>query len=409
MSRTHLFFFTIVLTLLFGGNVAAQWVKIPDPPSVPVRLFGAESIVLTNNLSRSTDNGLTWMAPDSGSPNNSYFSAFCSENLTIYTAIGGPNEGVNFVFKSTDAGQQWMDITHNIGQMPTLSLACNGTTVFAGLYLFGLYRSTNGGETWTALGGPGFLSNCQSVAVKNNVVLAGFQWSGLRRSTNGGSAWSKITNGFRDSASTYRLHFIGSVAIAETDSGMLRSTDDGVSWLPVVYQSKRIYTVNSAVRDSTIFIITTSGQILQSRNGGTTWDALDGGLHGQIGSILAVTDSFLFAKTNSGIWRRSMPTLVTEVNDGRDRITPKQFSLHQNFPNPFNPMTTFAFELPKSSFVSLRIIDVLGKEVATLVSQELFAGKHEVQWDATGNSSGIYFYRLQAGTFSETKKLIVLR
>jgi len=83
--------------------------------------------------------------------------------------------------------------------------------------------------------------------------------------------------------------------------------------------------------------------------------------------------------------------------------------LEQNYPNPFNPSTTIQFTLPSRSFVSLKVFAVIGREVATIVSEELSAGSYSRTWNAANMSSGIYFYRLQAGTFTETKKLILLR
>ena len=88
---------------------------------------------------------------------------------------------------------------------------------------------------------------------------------------------------------------------------------------------------------------------------------------------------------------------------------PVEFSLKQNFPNPFNPSTTISFSLPSKSHVSLKIYDVMGRDVATLASEELTAGTHTRQWIADGVPSGVYFYCLQAGSFIETKKILHLR
>ena len=88
---------------------------------------------------------------------------------------------------------------------------------------------------------------------------------------------------------------------------------------------------------------------------------------------------------------------------------PKGFSLSQNYPDPFNPTTTISFTIPTRSSVSLKIFDILGREVATIVSQELPAGTYSRQWNAAKMSSGIYFYRLQAGSFTQTKRLVLLK
>ncbi len=89
--------------------------------------------------------------------------------------------------------------------------------------------------------------------------------------------------------------------------------------------------------------------------------------------------------------------------------TPTSFELKQNYPNPFNPSTTISFSIPCKSFVSLKIFDALGKEVSNLVSQELPASQYAQQWNAAGLPSGLYYYRLQAGTFTEARKLVLLR
>ena len=90
-------------------------------------------------------------------------------------------------------------------------------------------------------------------------------------------------------------------------------------------------------------------------------------------------------------------------------ITPAVFSLSQNYPNPFNPTTTLKYQLPASSKVTLKVYDVLGNEVATLLNEEKEAGTYEVMFEASNYSSGIYFYRLQAGSFVETKKMVLMR
>jgi parallel beta-helix repeat protein len=88
---------------------------------------------------------------------------------------------------------------------------------------------------------------------------------------------------------------------------------------------------------------------------------------------------------------------------------PKSYALDQNYPNPFNPSTTIEFALPKSGFVTLKIYDLLGNEVATLVSEKLPAGKHQRVWEAKGSASGVYLYRIEVGEFVQNRKLVLLR
>ena len=88
---------------------------------------------------------------------------------------------------------------------------------------------------------------------------------------------------------------------------------------------------------------------------------------------------------------------------------PKTFLLEQNYPNPFNPSTTIRYQLPVASEVKLEVYDVLGKKVATLVSERQAAGYYQYVWNANGLTSGVYFYRLQAGGFVETKKMMLVK
>jgi hypothetical protein len=85
------------------------------------------------------------------------------------------------------------------------------------------------------------------------------------------------------------------------------------------------------------------------------------------------------------------------------------FELYQNYPNPFNPSTTIEFDLPKSGEVSLKVFNILGEEVATLVSERLSTGSYSYEWDASNLASGIYLYRLQAGDYVETRKMVLMR
>jgi hypothetical protein len=95
--------------------------------------------------------------------------------------------------------------------------------------------------------------------------------------------------------------------------------------------------------------------------------------------------------------------------EGLNRAIPREYALHQNYPNPFNPMTVIRYQLPEKSHVTLKVYDLLGSEVATLVNGVEGPGDKSIVFDASNLSSGMYFYRLQAGSYMETRKLILLR
>jgi hypothetical protein len=98
------------------------------------------------------------------------------------------------------------------------------------------------------------------------------------------------------------------------------------------------------------------------------------------------------------------------INGMVSNINPKSFKLNQNYPNPFNPITKITYELPVNSKVTLKIYDVLGREVANLITNKFeTAGVHEIQWNASGFSSGIYIYRIEAGKFADSKKMVLIK
>jgi hypothetical protein len=111
----------------------------------------------------------------------------------------------------------------------------------------------------------------------------------------------------------------------------------------------------------------------------------------------------------AGPWSDSWTfnTTVTEVQD--EPGIPSEYSMSQNYPNPFNPTTTIKFSLPQSDVTTLTIYDLLGKEVQTLIHKELAAGYHEINFDGGTLGNGVYFYRIQAGNFRATKKLLLLK
>lgn len=120
-----------------------------------------------------------------------------------------------------------------------------------------------------------------------------------------------------------------------------------------------------------------------------------------------VTGSAIFTGSNTSYY-----TLRYSAFNGIEPISgevPTSFSLMQNFPNPFNPSTAIRFDIPKASFVSIVVYDIMGREVEVLANENARAGKYEVKWNASVYSSGIYFYTLRTGDFSQTKKMILTK
>jgi hypothetical protein len=111
-----------------------------------------------------------------------------------------------------------------------------------------------------------------------------------------------------------------------------------------------------------------------------------------------------------GVFIRSLSEIFSSVTSAESASPiPSNFSLEQNYPNPFNPSTTITFSLPVASRTSLRVFDLLGKEVAVLAQGELTAGVHACEWNGADLPSGVYLYRLETSQFAETRRLVLLK
>ena len=102
------------------------------------------------------------------------------------------------------------------------------------------------------------------------------------------------------------------------------------------------------------------------------------------------------------------PEGIVGVEDN-EMLNPTEYALYQNYPNPFNPVTKIQFSVPQSSKVVIKVFDILGSEIETLVNQEKPVGTYELSWNAANLPSGVYFYQIKAGSFVETRKMILLK
>lgn len=143
-------------------------------------------------------------------------------------------------------------------------------------------------------------------------------------------------------------------------------------------------------------------------NGGTTISGNNNRIAGTLGQNLIGVSSNANNTSNVGFWYQTVD-FVTSVEQIENDLLPTEFRLEQNYPNPFNPSTTIQFAVPQTSNVTLRIYDILGREVATLIDEEYQPGQYKIIFAAGQLASGLYVYRLQAGDFRETKKLMLLK
>ncbi len=144
-------------------------------------------------------------------------------------------------------------------------------------------------------------------------------------------------------------------------------------------------------------------------NGGSTISNASFNISSTVGQTIigsSVNNSF---DMEAGFWDPVF--VVTHIVGVKEPINsmPKKYELEQNYPNPFNPTTTINYSVPKSSTVTIKIYDILGKEVETLVNEQKTAGNYKIEFNADKLASGIYFYQMRAGNFISTKKLVLLK
>ncbi len=126
-------------------------------------------------------------------------------------------------------------------------------------------------------------------------------------------------------------------------------------------------------------------------------------------SLNSITVSRGFSEAVEGFYKSNFTDIVVSVDDKNTKPVPSSFILYQNYPNPFNPTTKINFVIPKSSVVNLKVYDILGREVATLVNEEKHPGSYEIEFDGSKLSSGVYFYQLNSGSFISTKKMLIIK
>jgi len=400
MLKTIITLFT--LQTLFTLNSFTQWVQVSNGMgnlNVSSLASGGNNIfagTYASGVYLSTNNGTNWTQT---SLTNSVSSLAVNGN---YIFAGG----YDGVFVSTDNGTNW---THtSLNNEYVYSLAVNGNNVFAGTE-FRVYLSTNSGTTWTQTS---LNRTVRSFVFNGNNVFAGCAGAmpdGVYLSTNNGTSWTQTSLNNRYVTS---LAVKGDTIFAGTSAnqGVYLSTNNGTNWTQTSLNNRSVSSL--AVNGNNIFAGCFSGGVYVSNDNGANWTPRNEGLGNLSVQALSISNNFIFAGTDgNSVYRRPLDQLV-----GIQPISgqlPSHFALEQNYPNPFNPTTKIKFDVPSVGQTFLSVYDVLGKEVATLVNEQLNAGTYEVDWDASNYPSGVYMYQLIAGDPSAplrmTKKMILVK
>ena len=157
-----------------------------------------------------------------------------------------------------------------------------------------------------------------------------------------------------------------------------------------------------------------NGKIMKTTNGGTDWISQSTRTNYELKSIDFIDENIGWTVGDNGTILKTTNGGVTFIEDENNAVQPGQFLLHQNYPNPFNPTTKIRYAIPsnvkrETGNVLLKVYDILGNEIETLVNEEKSPGTYEVAWNAVGLPSGVYFYQLRVGSFIETRKMVLLR
>jgi len=382
--------------------------------SIGSNLFVTSYISSTGGgVYKSVNSGINWSIVNNGLTN---IKIRCLESSGSYLYAGADymNSSNNGgVFVSVNNGNSWTE--SNTGLTPSdksiISLKATGNIVFASCLAYRVYQSNDNGGTWTNFnqGLPTYNVGNSFTIFNNNVFMCeGSTLSGriYRRSVNGGANWVSLnTNGAGSDNEVRQIYTVNNTLFAATNSGVYKSLDNGQSWnviLPNVLARAITGYGNNLI--CCLF----SGGFRYSSDLGVTWTTLNEGLTSDpVFVSLYVHNGYVFAGTpRAEIYRRAIGTIgITNIGT----TIPEKFVLHQNYPNPFNPSTNIEFSLPKSGNVKLTIFDALGKEVAVIVNDNLKAGIYKADWHASAFPSGIYFYKLVAKDFVQTKKMILIK
>jgi hypothetical protein len=232
----------------------------------------------------------------------------------------------------------------------------------------------------------------------------------ILRTTNGGTTWTSQVSGTGNGLNGVSFVDANTGIVVGDNGTILYTVNGGTTWIGLA--SGTTYSLNGvSYGDATsITVVGQYGTVLRSTNGGASWTSQWSGITSDLYAVSFTDGNTGTAVGAQGrILRTNTGGVLVSVGSRINPDVPQRIYLSQNFPNPFNPRTTIVYRVESRESVELRVFDILGREVVTLVNEVQDAGLKSVQWDATGVASGVYFYRLRAGNFVDTKKLVVLR
>ena len=388
-------FFVLVQSLIITSIANAQWTQTSEPNHYNAVLATSGSTIYAGfwdqngtghgGLYLSTDNGNNWtneVGPSLIKSLNDTCGVVCISAIEGTAVAGTDSNGVFLLGKNSS---DFVNITGNLPNLVDSYFPIGAVAISDA----GIYAATAGGTMGSVFSGgssgswgdisetlPSYGPTIGPYAISALSIINGTLYGGVANNGvyvyNGG--WSPQNTGI-ESKSVICFGSTPNNIFAGCNGGLFRSVSGG-SWTDVTLPEGGFSITGLASYGTVLFSSSTGSGVFESTDNGNTWEKINTGLTGKALNVssLATTDKYLFAGTNDyGIWRRPLSELVTSVNS-KDENHPVIFNLSQNYPNPFNPTTKIKYSIQSveneyTQNVQLRIYDILGREVATLVNE----------------------------------------
>lgn len=362
-----------------------------------------------------TDGGNSWNSQTSNT-NSNLISVRFTDDSTGYINVWVMQEGQ--ILKTTNSGETWVLL--NVPSGPSYFLTDNIGWIFHGQTPAHFIKTTDGGLSWDTLHTwepyAGFYVG-EIYFVNENFGFISGSWEGVPphpanlRTIDGGKNWNwagfsgeYISFSFIDDSKGWRS---GMLALPQLGGFIAKTFDAGESWIEQftgLYSFKDVFFINDN------YGWTVEGDLIWCTiNGGEEWDMQSTETVDFWWSVYFTDEFNGWVVGENGKILHTFSGGVVPVEEEKTDVVPAEYSLTQNFPNPFNPSTQIRYSVPQTSKVVIKVYDVLGNEIETLVNEEKTTGIYEIEWNAEGLPSGVYLYQLRAGSFVETKKMVLMK
>lgn len=355
----------------------------------------------------STDRGNNWVVQSSIAGGD-----FRSINMIDDNNVWAVGQ-YGWVIKTTNGGSSWQQINNVPSSSQTLLrvqfINLNTGWIF-GYSINSIYKTTDAGNNWitqnTGSSDAGVRWASMIDANTGYYINYNITTGRIFKTTNGGNNWTEQT--YPNQGGLWKLKMLNSnTGYMCGDLGRLYRTTDGSNWATINTPTTNNYTATDWYDINNGALGAGSGFVSRTTNGGQSWSVYNTG-GSAVWSVRMVHPDTIWAVQGFGFIHKFMRG-ITPVIDWRNEV-PAAFLLKQNYPNPFNPATTIELSLPKSGFVSLKIFDITGREILSVINMTLNPGIVKYNFNASNLSSGVYFYSLFVDNLrKDTKKMILLK